>query len=583
MRELRAFATMATGHVTPAEGYEPPAVEDGSLEAAGFVLSADTLRDLDALDLTSLAIPDASGRRVLLLGRDRLTPDRRLHAHLEASGVELHIGDGEGFGDMVTHPQFAQRPHATIARTVRWIADGDGTSRDAPRAVAAPGPDAVPLGEGSRAIVERAFEFDYARQAPDRRPHRARTHPAGAGAADRRPAQRRGDPPHRPQPHVGRGRASLGRSGDPRRCASTPSDSETPTETNRLRRRRRGVLPSVPGPSRCPPRSIGSRPPDCHLASSSVACALAPTGPSTPRNTTRASRASCSSTSGPSCGAPSSTKRAPAASPGSACAPCRCATSRGRRSVAAASAPPPGCARGRGRCARPRAACATTRWRRALTGLADRGTETLLPLLRPRAAARRSRVGRVVGAYRRLAARDARANSGRRSHVPAGLGADLRPRNSSTRRSGDRSTASRAADASCPPDRAPLDAQPRGASSSAIRATFARSSVSAEASVANQASRISLSTPSPTARRLSASTFASFQRRAPAAVGASAAERRADAAGPCWRRSRRRSRSSSRRSPDRRVPRRRPRPPLPSTTPSRCARPSASAPCTSGS
>jgi hypothetical protein len=162
VRELRAFATMATGHATAAEGYEPPAVDDGSLEASGFILSADTLRDLDALDLTTFAIPDASGRRVLLLGRDRLPPDRRLHAHLEASGVELHIADGEGFGDMLTHPQFALRPHTTIDRTVRWLAEGDGSSRDARAPARLPAQSAaVTLGEGPDAIVERPFEFDY--------------------------------------------------------------------------------------------------------------------------------------------------------------------------------------------------------------------------------------------------------------------------------------------------------------------------------------------------------------------------------------------------------------------------------------
>ena len=81
----------------------------------------------------------------------------------------------------------------------------------------------------------------------------------------------------------------------------------------------------------------------------------------------------------------------------------------------------------------------------------------------------------------------------------------------------------------------------------------------------------------------SASTLASFHRRAPARGLGVAAQRRAHAGAPCWRRSRRRCRSSSTPRPARRGPRprraRRPRWPRPS----RRARSSSSAPCSSGS
>ncbi len=120
LRELHAFAQMAGGTPDAAPARSASA-EDGALEVSGFVLTAETVAELGALDLTTAAIPDAARRRVLLLGRDSLAPDRRLRSHLERSGVALTVADGPGYGEMLTHPQRAETPHEVIARSLAWL------------------------------------------------------------------------------------------------------------------------------------------------------------------------------------------------------------------------------------------------------------------------------------------------------------------------------------------------------------------------------------------------------------------------------------------------------------------------------
>ena len=97
LRELRAFAGIVAGDATaPDNGAISAAPDDGALAVAGFVMTAETLADLEQLDLATLPIGDGDKRRVLLLGRDTLAPDRRLREHLEASGATVTVGDGSG-------------------------------------------------------------------------------------------------------------------------------------------------------------------------------------------------------------------------------------------------------------------------------------------------------------------------------------------------------------------------------------------------------------------------------------------------------------------------------------------------------
>jgi pimeloyl-ACP methyl ester carboxylesterase len=165
LREMRAFAQMAAGGTGETGETNPPALDDGGLEVAGFVLSAETVSELEQLDLTALSLPQAARRRVLLLGRDTLAPDRRLRAYFERSGAALTTADGPGYGKLVTHPQFAETPHEVFAHSLSWLAaepapgatDGDAPAARRPVARA----DHADLRVGAVTIREAPFEFDY--------------------------------------------------------------------------------------------------------------------------------------------------------------------------------------------------------------------------------------------------------------------------------------------------------------------------------------------------------------------------------------------------------------------------------------
>jgi pimeloyl-ACP methyl ester carboxylesterase len=121
LRELRTFAQMASNEdEIDAHPTDSLATHEW-LEIAGFGLSAETVRDLEALDLTAIPVPDARHRRFLLLGRDTLAADQRLRKHLEASGASVVAADGPGYGRMVTHPQLAVAPTQVFERSLSWL------------------------------------------------------------------------------------------------------------------------------------------------------------------------------------------------------------------------------------------------------------------------------------------------------------------------------------------------------------------------------------------------------------------------------------------------------------------------------
>ena len=165
LREMRAFAQMAASEAGEAEHGNPPADGAGGLEVAGFVLSAETVGELAELDLTTLRLPPAARRRVLLLGRDTLAPDRRLREYFERDGAALTTADGPGYGRLVTHPQFAETPHEVFAYTLSWLAAEPAAA--APDSGAPPSrrdvasADHADLRVGQATIRETPFEFDY--------------------------------------------------------------------------------------------------------------------------------------------------------------------------------------------------------------------------------------------------------------------------------------------------------------------------------------------------------------------------------------------------------------------------------------
>jgi dienelactone hydrolase len=128
VRELRAFSYMENPRGGEQEAQPPSTVEssdDGSLTVAGYVLSADTQRELDELDLAELDCERLKSARVLMLERDGFAVDARLRTAIEACGAEVTVSSGDGYGAMM----MAELPHAVSAYAVfekvaGWIGDG---------------------------------------------------------------------------------------------------------------------------------------------------------------------------------------------------------------------------------------------------------------------------------------------------------------------------------------------------------------------------------------------------------------------------------------------------------------------------
>lgn len=119
VRELRAFASMERREYTsPAPVPQQPIP---GLACAGFLLSPETRRDLEAADLSSL--PSLQGRRVLLLSRDNIAADRKLVESLEAAGCAVHVATAAGYAGMMTPPNEIP-PAATCDRIAKFLSKG---------------------------------------------------------------------------------------------------------------------------------------------------------------------------------------------------------------------------------------------------------------------------------------------------------------------------------------------------------------------------------------------------------------------------------------------------------------------------
>jgi alpha-beta hydrolase superfamily lysophospholipase len=130
LRELKAFAgVVAARHPADQRGGAPGPDDDAEL--IGHVLSAETARSLEQLRLTDLELPDAGSRRVLMLARDGLNPDKRLRAHLEAAGATVAVADCGDYEKMIARPQQAESPLETISLSIAWLGEGPATARAA--------------------------------------------------------------------------------------------------------------------------------------------------------------------------------------------------------------------------------------------------------------------------------------------------------------------------------------------------------------------------------------------------------------------------------------------------------------------
>jgi hypothetical protein len=129
LRELDAYARLIRSRHP--EDYRTSADPEGDREYTGFLLSAETARELERLDLTELEVPAGRDRRVLLLGRDRTPPDRALREHFERAGASVTVQATDDYAALMLHPQEALPPAATIAKTLAWLAQ-DGPARRPP-------------------------------------------------------------------------------------------------------------------------------------------------------------------------------------------------------------------------------------------------------------------------------------------------------------------------------------------------------------------------------------------------------------------------------------------------------------------
>ncbi len=145
LRELRAFSAFevanapdagegagdgalgdgASGEGMPGEGApdgEP--VDDGTLATNGYLMSAETVAALQALDLPAVEPSMVRVRRALLLGRDGMKVSKALPEALGSAGAEVTVADGPGYGAMMVETQDARTPVEVVEHVSSWLRGG---------------------------------------------------------------------------------------------------------------------------------------------------------------------------------------------------------------------------------------------------------------------------------------------------------------------------------------------------------------------------------------------------------------------------------------------------------------------------
>ena len=162
VRELRAMARLAADQAPRPAGLEGPEPEEGELEVWGFLLSAETAAALKGVDLTQHELPDAPGRRVLLLGRDQSAADPRLLEHLEGSGASVTSSPGPGYEPMMRQPKVAEVPYKLFASVNSWLKASQNGELSTPTkpSVSVLSADHMDLDVHDASVRESPFELD---------------------------------------------------------------------------------------------------------------------------------------------------------------------------------------------------------------------------------------------------------------------------------------------------------------------------------------------------------------------------------------------------------------------------------------
>jgi len=121
VRQFRAFAGLQGSRYSLSGEPEPSVLPDGWLEVNGFVLSADTIAALEAIEL--IALPATGLRRVLLLDQDGIAVDDAVVDHLRAAGADVAVRPGPGWGAMTFHPERPAVPGEVLDAVRAWLAE----------------------------------------------------------------------------------------------------------------------------------------------------------------------------------------------------------------------------------------------------------------------------------------------------------------------------------------------------------------------------------------------------------------------------------------------------------------------------
>jgi pimeloyl-ACP methyl ester carboxylesterase len=131
-RELRTFSALEVANILE-EGELAPEhdlTEEGAVVVNGYLLSAETVADLEGLDLRKVELsPSRALRRGLLLGRDGMKVDKLLPEALERAGAAVTVTDGQGYGAMIPADPIAGRPPIEVSELVSaWLREGESRS-----------------------------------------------------------------------------------------------------------------------------------------------------------------------------------------------------------------------------------------------------------------------------------------------------------------------------------------------------------------------------------------------------------------------------------------------------------------------
>lgn len=155
IREWRAFAKIEAEGWLGVRGGLPTAADEG-MHVGGFLLSAETLAEIEAFDVRELGLDACTVQRALVLERDGMAPDGALAERLRTAGVEVTVAPGDGYGAMTNHPQHARLPALLVQDVSSWLGQAAGADRrDRPPAATAEPKPMVEVAGG--AVRERMF------------------------------------------------------------------------------------------------------------------------------------------------------------------------------------------------------------------------------------------------------------------------------------------------------------------------------------------------------------------------------------------------------------------------------------------